>query len=53
VTGIPGMSLPVGLTNAGLPVGLELDAPEGTDRQLLSLGLSIERLFGRLPAPQA
>jgi Asp-tRNA(Asn)/Glu-tRNA(Gln) amidotransferase A subunit family amidase len=51
VTGIPGMSLPVGLTNAGLPVGLELDTPEGTDRQLLSLGLSIERLFGRPRAP--
>jgi hypothetical protein len=28
-----------------------LDAPEGTDRQLLSLGLSIERLFGRPRAP--
>jgi mandelamide amidase len=53
VTGIPGMSLPVGLTKAGLPVGLELDAPEGTDRNLLSLGLAIERLFEKLAAPQA
>jgi Asp-tRNA(Asn)/Glu-tRNA(Gln) amidotransferase A subunit family amidase len=52
VTGIPGISLPVGLTKAGLPVGLELDAPEGTDRNLLSLGLAIERLFGKLPPPQ-
>jgi Asp-tRNA(Asn)/Glu-tRNA(Gln) amidotransferase A subunit family amidase len=52
VTGIPGMSLPVGLTKAGLPVGLELDAPEGTDRKLLSLGLAMERLFGKLPSPQ-
>jgi len=51
VTGIPGMSLPVGLTKTGLPVGLELDAPEGTDRNLLSLGLAIERLFGKLPPP--
>jgi mandelamide amidase len=52
VTGIPGMSLPVGLTADGLPVGLELDAPEGTDRNLLGLGLAIERLFGKIPSPQ-
>ena len=50
--GIPGMSLPVGLTSAGLPVGLELDAPQGEDRRLLSLGLAIEKLFGKLPAPR-
>ncbi len=50
--GIPGMSLPVGLTAAGLPVGLELDAPSGEDRKLLSLGLAIEKLFGRLPGPR-
>jgi indoleacetamide hydrolase len=52
VTGIPGMSLPVGMTKAGLPVGLELDAPEGTDQNLLSFGLALERLFGKLPAPK-
>ena len=50
-TGIPGMSLPIGLTAAGLPVGLEFDAPSGGDRNLLSLGSAIEKLFGRLPAP--
>ena len=52
VAGIPGISVPVGSTTAGLPVGLELDTPEGTDRKLLSIGLAIERLFGRLPPPQ-
>jgi Asp-tRNA(Asn)/Glu-tRNA(Gln) amidotransferase A subunit family amidase len=51
-TGIPGMSLPVGLTAAGLPVGLELDAPYGKDRNLLGLGLAIEKLFGKVPAPR-
>jgi Asp-tRNA(Asn)/Glu-tRNA(Gln) amidotransferase A subunit family amidase len=51
-TGIPGMSLPVGLTAVGLPVGLELDAPFGEDRKLLSLGIAIEKLFGRLPVPR-
>ena len=29
--GIPGLSLPVGLTKAGLPVGMELDGPAGSD----------------------
>jgi Asp-tRNA(Asn)/Glu-tRNA(Gln) amidotransferase A subunit family amidase len=52
IAGIPGISLPVGLTAAGLPVGLELDAPSGRDRSLLSLGLAIERLFEKLPGPR-
>jgi Asp-tRNA(Asn)/Glu-tRNA(Gln) amidotransferase A subunit family amidase len=50
--GIPGLSLPVGLTAAGLPVGLELDAPEDQDRALLGIGMAIEKLFGRLPPPK-
>lgn len=50
--GIPGLTVPAGLTAAGLPVGLELDAPAGTDRALLSLGLAVEALLGRLPAPR-
>ena len=50
--GIPGLSLPVGLTNAGLPVGLELDGPVNSDRRLLAIGLSPERVFGRLPPPK-
>jgi mandelamide amidase len=49
--GIPGLSVPVGLTAAGLPVGLEFDGPEGQDRKLLGVGLAIEQLFGRLPPP--
>jgi len=51
LAGIPGLSLAVGLTAAGLPVGLELDGPQGEDRHLLSLGLAMEALFGRLPPP--
>jgi indoleacetamide hydrolase len=50
--GIPGLSLPVGLTSSGLPVGLELDGPVNSDRRLLAIGLSMERLFGRLPPPK-
>jgi mandelamide amidase len=32
-------------------VGLELDGPGGSDRRLLGIGLALEALFGRLPAP--
>jgi Asp-tRNA(Asn)/Glu-tRNA(Gln) amidotransferase A subunit family amidase len=51
-TGLPGLVLPAGLTGDGLPVSLEVDGPAGTDRTLLALGLSLERVLGRLPAPR-
>ena len=49
--GIPGLTVPIGRTAGGLPVGLELDGPAGSDRRLLGIGLALEALFGRLPAP--
>ncbi|MGH7413101.1 MAG: amidase family protein [Candidatus Rokuibacteriota bacterium] len=49
--GIPGLTVPIGRTQAGLPIGLELDGPAGSDRRLLGVGLALEALFGRLPAP--
>lgn len=51
VAGIPGLSLPAGITATGLPVGIEIDGPEGSDRQLLGIGAALERLLPRLPAP--
>jgi len=44
--GLPGISLPVGLSRAGLPIGLELDAPLGSDRALLNLARRIEGVLG-------
>jgi Asp-tRNA(Asn)/Glu-tRNA(Gln) amidotransferase A subunit family amidase len=50
--GIPGLQLPAGLgATSGLPVGLELDGPAGSDRRLLAVGLAVEGVLGRLPAP--
>ena len=49
--GLPGLTLPIGLTKDGLPVGVEIDGPAHTDRHLLSIGLALEEIFGRLPAP--
>jgi indoleacetamide hydrolase len=50
--GLPGLVLPVGLTPDGLPVSVELDAPSGTDRALLALGIELERALGPLPPPR-
>jgi mandelamide amidase len=52
VAGIPGLSLAAGLTPAGLPVGMELDAPAGADRRLLAIGLAVEAILPKLPPPQ-
>jgi len=49
--GIPGLSLPAGLAPSGLPVGLEFDGPDGSDRALLGFGLAVEAVLGRLPPP--
>lgn len=49
--GLPGLSLPAGLTPEGLPVGLEIDGPPGADRRLLATGLHLEDLLPRLPPP--
>ena len=50
-TGIPGITLPAGLTPAGLPVGLAIDGPIGSDRKLVGIGMSMETLLGVLPPP--
>lgn len=49
----PALVLPAGITNDGLPVGLEFDMRRGDDRQLLALGLSLERALGPIPPPAA
>lgn len=49
--GIPGLSIPAGMTAGGLPVGLELDGPLGSDEKLLGIGMAVEALLGVLSAP--
>ena len=44
--------LPAGMTANSLPVGIEFAALRGKDRELLSLGLSIEKALGPIPAPK-
>lgn len=50
--GLPSIVIPGGMSS-GLPVGIELDGPIGTDRDLLALGLAVEHVLGPVPAPKA
>jgi indoleacetamide hydrolase len=51
--GIPGLTIPAGLgPSTGLPVGLSLDGPSGSDQRLLAIGMAIEKVLGRTPPPR-
>lgn len=49
--GIPGLSIPIGLTPSGLPLGIEIDSLANTDQKLLEIGLAIESIVDQIPAP--
>jgi len=51
--GLPGLVLPAGLSSSGLPVAVEFDAPAASDRDLLALGLSLERALGPIAPPKS
>lgn len=51
--GLPGLSLPAGLSDDGLPIGLEVDGLPGEDRKILAVGVALEPLLGRLAPPPA
>jgi len=41
--GIPALSLPGGKDRWGLPIGMEIQGPEGNDERLLAIGTAIEQ----------
>ena len=43
--GIPGISLPTGARPSGLPIGIELDGPVGSDRHLLAVALRVQHIL--------
>lgn len=49
--GIPAISLPIGLSGRGLPIGIEIDGPYNSDQRLLRIALTLEKILGRLPPP--
>lgn len=46
VTGQPAISIPAGLSSLGLPIGVQLVARRGEDRQLLGLASALEEAIG-------
>lgn len=49
--GIPSLSISAGLTAGGLPVGMEIDGPLGSDTNLLAIGMAMEAVWGSVKAP--
>jgi mandelamide amidase len=47
---LPGISIPTGLSDHGLPIGLEIDGLNGSDRRLLDLARRVELAVGALPS---
>ena len=51
VAGHPGISVPAGLTDGGLPVGLELDGAVGDDEALLRTAAAVVAVLPPTPPP--
>ncbi len=52
IAGIPGISIPAGVTSTGLPVGIEIDGPAGSDRHLLAIAALLENAMPPMPRPK-
>ena len=49
--GLPALSVPAGLADDGLPVGMELVGPPGSDDVILAIGEALEAARGPIPPP--
>ena len=46
ILSLSGVTLPVGLDKAGMPVGLQVMTPNGADEQALAMAVAFERVLG-------
>jgi amidase len=53
ISGSPAISLPLGWSRRGLPIGVQLAAPFGHERRLLEMAYELEQAVGRTPAQRA
>jgi indoleacetamide hydrolase len=49
--GLPGISIPIGLSGHHLPIGMEIDGAPGHDGALLDVARRVEAADGALPTP--
>ena len=47
--GIPALSVPGGKDRSGLPIGMEIQGPEGSDERLLAIGKAVEEKLRGIP----
>jgi Asp-tRNA(Asn)/Glu-tRNA(Gln) amidotransferase A subunit family amidase len=45
VTGVPAIVIPCGYDEQGLPVGIQLSSPRGSDMQLLAVAKLVEKML--------
>jgi len=50
--GLPGISLPIGLSSAGLPIGMEIDGPRGSDASVLGIAARVFAAIGQIAGPR-
>ena len=51
-SGAPSISLPMGLSAAGLPMALQLTAARGRDRRLLEIAAAVEAVLPSIGLPE-
>ena len=51
LAGVPAVSVPCGLGMHGLPIGLQIVAPEFAESRLLAVAQAVESISGRLDLP--
>ncbi|MFK4484925.1 amidase [Bradyrhizobium sp. USDA 336] len=52
LAGVPVVSIPCGVTEGGLPVGMQIASRIGSDLSLLSVASTLENVLGSVPAPR-
>jgi Asp-tRNA(Asn)/Glu-tRNA(Gln) amidotransferase A subunit family amidase len=52
IAGVPALSLPIGLSRSGLPIGAHLVAAFGADDQLLAFAREVAGAVPSQPLPQ-
>ena len=52
VAGYPDVAIPIGFTSAGVPAGVWMYGPAGSEARLLRFAADIEAVRGALPTPQ-
>ncbi len=49
LAGVPAISLPIGFTAGGLPVGIQLQGPHGSDWRVMEIASAVEAAVGTGP----